>query len=248
MRSRQGLGRRAQGLGREAQGSTACATRGLDAPAVAALSPAPLALQWRASRAPDRHRREPGIWFLSPSIRCERITSALTVTCARARRRSTGWRQRCALERARGRAHHAPSHATLLTGRYPPGHGARDNGLRVSPTVPTLATELQARGFRTAAFVAAFPLDHQFGLNRGFDVYSDHLPRGSDGRLANERPASQVIAEAITWLRQRSPEPPAPSPKPPTGFSVGAPLRAARTIWRSVSARRRPAGARSVRR
>src|SRR3954447_1827704 len=23
-----------------------------------------------------------------------------------------------------------PSHATLLTGRYPPGHGARDNGLR----------------------------------------------------------------------------------------------------------------------
>jgi arylsulfatase A-like enzyme len=94
-----------------------------------------------------------------------------------------------------------PSHATLLTGRYPPGHGARDNGLHVSPTVPTLATELKARGFRTAAFVAAFPLDHQFGLNRGFDVYSDHLPRGSDGRLANERPASEVIAEAIAWLR-----------------------------------------------
>src|SRR5713226_3637207 len=60
-----------------------------------------------------------------------------------------------------------PSHATILTGRYPPGHGSRDNGLRVSPSVPTIATELHARGFRTAAFVAAFPLDHQFGLNRG---------------------------------------------------------------------------------
>ena len=97
-----------------------------------------------------------------------------------------------------------PSHATLLTGRYPPGHGARDNGLRISPTVPTLATELHARGFATAAFVAALPLDHQFGLNRGFDVYGDHLPRGADGRLANERPAADVVNEAIAWLRQNS--------------------------------------------
>ena len=95
-----------------------------------------------------------------------------------------------------------PSHATLLTGRYPPGHGARDNGLHVSATVPTLATELHAKGFATAAFVAAFPLDHQFGLNRGFDVYGDTLPRGPDGRPANERPASAVVNDAISWLRQ----------------------------------------------
>jgi len=94
-----------------------------------------------------------------------------------------------------------PSHATLMTGRYPPGHGSRDNGMQVSKTVPTLATELKAHGFRTAAFVAAFPLDHQFGLDRGFDVYSDRLPRGSDGKPSNERPASQVVDEAIGWLR-----------------------------------------------
>jgi choline-sulfatase len=93
-----------------------------------------------------------------------------------------------------------PSHATILTGRYPPGHGARDNGLRVSESAPTLATQLRASGFKTAAFVAAFPLDHQFGLARGFDVYGDRMPRGSDGRLANERPASQVVDEAIGWL------------------------------------------------
>lgn len=98
-----------------------------------------------------------------------------------------------------------PSHATILTGRYPPGHGSRDNGLRVSSSVPTLATELKARGFRTAAFIAAFPLDHQFGLSRGFDVYSDRLPRAPDGRLANERPASEVIDEAIAWLSTLAP-------------------------------------------
>jgi choline-sulfatase len=97
-----------------------------------------------------------------------------------------------------------PSHATMLTGRYPPGHGARDNGLRVSSGISTLATELHARRFATAAFVAAFPLDHQFGLNQGFDVYSDHLPRGADGHPANERPAADVVNEAIAWLQQNS--------------------------------------------
>ena len=99
-----------------------------------------------------------------------------------------------------------PSHATIISGRYPPGHGARDNGIRMSSSVPTLATELRARGFKTAAFVAAFPLDHQFGLSSGFDVYSDHLPRGPGGRLANERPASQVIDEASAWLHSAGPK------------------------------------------
>jgi len=105
-----------------------------------------------------------------------------------------------------------PSHATLLSGRYPPGHGSRDNGLRIMDGVPTLATELHAKGFATAAFVAAFPLDHQFGLNRGFDVYGDRLPRGADGRLANERPAASVINDAIAWLQSISnPQSPIPN-------------------------------------
>lgn len=92
------------------------------------------------------------------------------------------------------------SHASLLTGLYPPGHGARDNGMAMRDAVPTLATTLRGRGFATAAIVAAFPLDKRFGLARGFDVYSDRMPRGSDGRLANERPARVVIDEALAWL------------------------------------------------
>ena len=94
-----------------------------------------------------------------------------------------------------------PSHATILTGLYPPGHGARDNGMSMSANVPTLATLLHARGLRTGAFVAAFPLDHQFGLNRGFDVYGDRLPRTPTGEIANERPASQVVDDALAWLQ-----------------------------------------------
>lgn len=92
------------------------------------------------------------------------------------------------------------SHASLLTGLYPPGHGARDNGMAMAPTVATLATALRDRGFATAAFIAAFPLDRRFGLARGFDVYADRMPRGSNGRLANERPGREVVDEAIAWL------------------------------------------------
>src|SRR3954468_3340749 len=92
------------------------------------------------------------------------------------------------------------SHASLLTGRYPPGHGARHNGVQVNPNVPTIADRLAHDGFATAAFVAAFPLDRRFGLNKGFQTYGDRLPRTPDGRLANERPGRAVADEAIAWI------------------------------------------------
>ena len=92
------------------------------------------------------------------------------------------------------------SHASLLTGLYPPGHGARHNGMRLQPGTLTLATLLRNQGFATAAFVAAFPLDRRFGLDAGFDAYSDRLPRDGRGRALNERPGHVVADEAIAWL------------------------------------------------
>lgn len=94
------------------------------------------------------------------------------------------------------------SHASLMTGLYPPGHGARDNGMRVDVKLPTLAERFASAGFVTGAFVAAFPLDRRFGLNKGFQTYGDRMPRGSDGRLANERPGRVVVEEALGWLDQ----------------------------------------------
>jgi arylsulfatase A-like enzyme/Tfp pilus assembly protein PilF len=93
-----------------------------------------------------------------------------------------------------------PSHVSLFTGRYPPGHDARDNGMRVDPQAPLLAEVLSRNGFSTGAFVAAFPLDRRFGLNRGFGHYGDRLPRLPDGRPANERPGQAVVDEAMEWL------------------------------------------------
>ncbi len=92
------------------------------------------------------------------------------------------------------------SHASLMTGRYPPGHGARHNGVTVDPRVPTLADTLAKAGYVTAAFVGAFPLDHRFGLSKGFATYGDRMPRRADGGLANERPGRDVVAEAVAWL------------------------------------------------
>ena len=91
------------------------------------------------------------------------------------------------------------SHASLMSGRYPAGHGARHNGLRVNATTPLLAEILTREGFATAAFVAAFPLDRRFGLDRGFQTYGDRLPR-VNGKPANERPGDQVVNEAMAWV------------------------------------------------
>ena len=92
-----------------------------------------------------------------------------------------------------------PSHASLLTGLYPPGHGSRHNGMRIRSEPATMAAILHERGWATGAFVGAFPLDRRFGLDRGFDQYGDRMPRGPDGRLQNERPGRQVVDDALAW-------------------------------------------------
>jgi len=79
------------------------------------------------------------------------------------------------------------SHASLLTGRYPAGHGARHNGMRIDLKTPTLADKLAEAGFATGAFIAAFPLDRRFGLIKGFQTYGDRMPPSRDGRAPRSR-------------------------------------------------------------
>jgi arylsulfatase A-like enzyme len=98
-----------------------------------------------------------------------------------------------------------PSHASMLTGLDPPAHGVRDNGtFRLDPAVPTFAERLREAGFATAAFIAAFPLDSRFGLDRGFDAYDDAVgPRGEEGFLAmDQRDGELVTAAARRWLSE----------------------------------------------
>jgi len=103
-----------------------------------------------------------------------------------------------------------PSHTNILTGLYPFQHGVRENsGFRLSRAVPTLATVLHGAGFATGAFVGAFPLDSQFGLDHGFDVYDDHYPKGSNEEefIEPERRGDEVVRLALAWWRAQHGKP-----------------------------------------
>ncbi len=98
-----------------------------------------------------------------------------------------------------------PSHASILTGVYPTTHGVRNNGLFVLPPEATLVSEvLRESGWNTGAFVAAYVLDARFGLNQGFQVYRGVPTHLMQGRHF-ERPADQVVDDALTWLRSLDP-------------------------------------------
>jgi arylsulfatase A-like enzyme/Flp pilus assembly protein TadD len=95
------------------------------------------------------------------------------------------------------------SHASILTGTYPFQHGIRDNsGYRLPAEARTAATLLKPLGYRTGAFVGAFPVHSRFGLNQGFDRYDDrfgetHAPTEF---VMPERPASAVVPLAREWI------------------------------------------------
>jgi arylsulfatase A-like enzyme/Flp pilus assembly protein TadD len=95
-----------------------------------------------------------------------------------------------------------PSHASILTGRYPYEHRIRDNtGYRLDTAQPTMATLLKSRGYASGAFVGGFPLDHRFGLATGYDVYDDRLSDGPSGEASDrERRADLVVKSALDWI------------------------------------------------
>ncbi len=105
-----------------------------------------------------------------------------------------------------------PSHASIMTGLFPPEHGLRINGEhRLDLSDPTLPEVLHQRGYQTGAFIAAFPLDSRNGLDRGFDTYDDDLSTAYehyDGDLSAYRPGDKVTDSAITWLENRSEDQP----------------------------------------
>ena len=95
-----------------------------------------------------------------------------------------------------------PSHASMLTGLYPPRHGVRHNGVfHLGQEAETLAESFQAAGFHTGAVVGSFVLSAQFGLHQGFDHYDDQFgEKRSAGSGFQERTATQVTDHALAWL------------------------------------------------
>jgi tetratricopeptide (TPR) repeat protein len=158
---------------------------------------------WRPHSAPSR---APGLSVLLISIDTLRFDALGSYGKAQA---GTPWMDRLAEEGVRferAYAHNVvtlPSHANMLSGLYPHEHGVRDNaGFRFPRTLPTLATLLKQAGYRTGAFVSAFPLDSRFGLDAGFDVYDDaFLNVDADiGRQVQQRAGPETVERARRWL------------------------------------------------
>ena len=100
-----------------------------------------------------------------------------------------------------------PSHTTIMTGTLPVFHGVRDNGgFVVPPELVTMAEAFKAEGYETAAFVAAYVLDSKWGLGQGFDTYFDKFDLSRYEKISLgevQRPADEVVDEAIDWLDRR---------------------------------------------
>ncbi len=85
-----------------------------------------------------------------------------------------------------------PSHASMLTGRYPSRHGVISEKYRLTST--TIADVLKRGGYLTAAYVNYLDVSDRFGLDRGFKHF-----RYLRESLSSPEP-SGIAGAAEKWL------------------------------------------------
>lgn len=90
-----------------------------------------------------------------------------------------------------------PAHASLMTGLYPPNHGARNNGFdTLSAEPPVLSEAFAAAGHATGAFVSGAVLEAHTGILRGF-AHQDDDTQGSPQRPY--RVGDRTADAALSW-------------------------------------------------
>jgi choline-sulfatase len=98
-----------------------------------------------------------------------------------------------------------PSHTSLFTSSYPFETEVEENGERVPSAAVTLASVLQAHGYKTAAFIGSCLLNREMGLSRGFDFYDSPFSLQSGVAenpysLRVRRDGALVVRAARQWL------------------------------------------------
>jgi arylsulfatase A-like enzyme len=97
----------------------------------------------------------------------------------------------------------APSHWSMLTGRWPWRDGVHMNGDRPRNSPPPILAELFRReGWKTGGFVSCSVLDHRFGFARGFDHFDDRLYAAATdaGPRMTERRGDATVSAALNWV------------------------------------------------
>jgi arylsulfatase A-like enzyme/Flp pilus assembly protein TadD len=114
-----------------------------------------------------------------------------------------------------------PSHASMMTGLYPAGHGVHENARYVPASVKLLAERLHDAGYRTSAFVSSFVLARRFGIARGFDEFDDALPPGAQERSSAATTDAAIAdlakgagAPRFMWVHYYDPHTPYAPPEP----------------------------------
>ena len=108
----------------------------------------------------------------------------------------------------------ATSHATIFTGKYPFEHGVIINGKKLPEKENTIAENMREKGYKTGAFIAAYPVAKQFGFSQGFDVFDQEGVTGEDrgynvGRYIYKmtdlyRTAEEVNSSMFPWLTENA--------------------------------------------
>ncbi len=97
-----------------------------------------------------------------------------------------------------------PSHTSILSGSYPLYHQIRDNGGFLVPQNLQMVSEvLQKQGVATAAFIASYVLHSKWGINQGFDTYSDAFDLSKFEKVSLglvQKRAAEVLRDAEQWL------------------------------------------------
>jgi len=110
-----------------------------------------------------------------------------------------------------------PSHLAMFTGIAPYQSGIISNGTNLGDRPALVWHALKGEGYVTGGFVSGFPLHGKYGWNQSMDVWDDDFGRfGGVQTLTlvkgwnqfavkehalRERPAHQVLARALPWLR-----------------------------------------------
>jgi arylsulfatase A-like enzyme/lipopolysaccharide biosynthesis regulator YciM len=97
-----------------------------------------------------------------------------------------------------------PSHTSILSGSYPLHHQIRDNGgFLVPPDLEMVSEILQKNGYATSAFIASYVLHSKWGINQGFDTYSDEFDLSKYKKVSLgivQKRADEVLGNARQYL------------------------------------------------
>ena len=98
-----------------------------------------------------------------------------------------------------------PSHASMLTGLYPPRHTLRVNSDSSLPTTATTLAELAREAdLETGAIIAAVVLDDAYRLDQGFESYDTPLRKGKSQTVYYpDRGGEEVVASVDRWFDAR---------------------------------------------